>query len=80
MALNWTMLDDHRNPIPLPHEMTLLTIDDGAEVTLTIPDAPPSGSSTAGGSGGSKRLNGTGKILLTDQRVRLQPDYTHTAY
>jgi hypothetical protein len=36
---------------------------------LMIPDTPPTATSTAGGSGGMKRLNSSGDIHLTDQRV-----------
>lgn len=48
-----------------------MSVDDGgAEVILTIPDAPPGPGAAAGGSGGSKRLKSMGSIYLTDQRVR----------
>ena len=73
MALNWTMLDATRAPVPLAHESTIMTVDDGAELILTIPDVPPAPGATAGGSGGSKRLKGMGKIYLTDQRVCYVP-------
>ncbi|EMD40353.1 hypothetical protein CERSUDRAFT_110946 [Gelatoporia subvermispora B] len=69
MALNWTMLSPARSPIPLPHELTIRTVDGGAEVTLIIPDSPPTGSSAAGGSGGGKRLKDVGRLWLTDQRL-----------
>jgi hypothetical protein len=68
MALNWTMLDEGRNPVPLPFEMIIKTME-GAELSLTIPEAPPSGSATSGGSGGTKKLKSTGRMWLTDQRV-----------
>jgi hypothetical protein len=71
MALNWTMLKPDRTPVPLPGELTIMTVEPGAEVSLSIPDTPPAGSSTSGGSGGTRKLNGTGKLFLTDQRVRL---------
>ena len=61
MALNWTMLDQKRLPVPLPDEINILTINDGAEVILTIPN-----------SGGPKRLKETGRIHLTDHRVRIK--------
>lgn len=64
------MLGQDRSPIPLPNETTILTIDDGAEMSLTVPDAPPSQSSSGGGSGGEKKLKEMGRIYLTDQRVR----------
>ena len=48
-----------------------MTVEPGAEVSLAIPDTPPTGSSTSGGSGGARKLNGTGRLYLTDQRVRL---------
>lgn len=68
MALNWTMIDEARNPVPLPFELIIKTME-GAELSLTIPEAPPSGSATSGGSGGTKKLKSTGGIWLTDQRV-----------
>ena len=68
MALNWTMLDEGRNPVPLPFEMIIKTMED-AELSLTIPEAPPSGTATSGGSGGAKKLKSTGRIWLTDHRV-----------
>lgn len=70
MALNWATLSPARQPTPLPNELTLRTIDSGVELTLFIPDAPPSGSTTSGGSGGVKKLKENGRIWLTDQRVR----------
>lgn len=70
MALNWTMLNPNRSPIPLPNEMTITTIDGGVEVSLTVPDVPPSGPASAGGSGGSKKLTAIGNVWLTDKRVR----------
>ena len=70
MALNWTMLGPDRKPVPLPNEITILTITSGAELSLSIPDAPPSGGSTSGGSGGSRKLEEFGILYLTDQRVR----------
>jgi len=69
MALNWTMLGTDRKPVPLPHEITIRTVESGAELILTIPDAPPSATSTSGGSGGSKRLKEVGRLWLTDQRL-----------
>ena len=71
MALNWTMLNPDRTPVPLPNERTIMTVESGADVSLTIPDAPPTGSAASGGSGGERNLKGTGKLFLTDQRVRL---------
>ncbi|PPQ95881.1 hypothetical protein CVT26_015573 [Gymnopilus dilepis] len=68
MALNWLMLNPDRTPVPLPNEMTITTIDSGVEISITIPDAPPTGSSSAGGSGGVKKLKAQGKCWLTDQR------------
>ena len=69
MALNWTMLKPDRTPIPLPGELTIMTVESGVEVLLAVPDTPPTGSSTSGGSGSARKLNGTGKLYLTDQRV-----------
>ncbi|KAF9480184.1 hypothetical protein BDN70DRAFT_833193 [Pholiota conissans] len=74
MALNWTMLNPNRTPVPLPNEMTITTIDSGVDLSLTIPDAPPTSSSTAGGSGGTKKLRATGKAYLTDQRFIFTTD------
>lgn len=65
MALNWAMIDEGRNPVPLPHELNIKQLE-GAELSLTIPEGPPS---TSGDSGGPKKLKGTGKVWLTDQRV-----------
>jgi hypothetical protein len=83
MALNWTMLNPDRSPVPLPHEMVIHTIDSGADIALIIPDTPPTGkSATAGGSGGYKTLNVSGGIWLTDQRVRtcrFPAESTHTS-
>ncbi|VDB89992.1 unnamed protein product [Peniophora sp. CBMAI 1063] len=69
MALNWAMLGPDGAPVPLPRESTVLTIDSGAELTVSIPDAPPSGTASAGGSGGSKKLKEEGRAYLTDQRL-----------
>lgn len=71
MALNWTMLTPNRSPVPLPAEAHITTIDSGVELSLAIPDVPPSGNSAAGGSGGIKKLKSMGKIWLSDQRVRV---------
>ncbi|KAF5371299.1 hypothetical protein D9758_004262 [Tetrapyrgos nigripes] len=67
MALNCAMLNETRDPIPLPHEHFILTIDSGAEIILHIPDTPPEGSASAGGSG-SQKLKATGRIWITDSR------------
>ncbi|KAI0375967.1 hypothetical protein BV20DRAFT_960054 [Pilatotrama ljubarskyi] len=69
MALNWATLSPSRQPTPLPHELTIRTIDSGVELSLQIPDAPPSGAATSGGSGGAKKLKEVGRIWLTDQRL-----------
>jgi hypothetical protein len=68
MALNWTMIDESRNPVPLPYEMNIKVME-SAELSLTIPVAPTSGSASSDGSGGPKKLKSTGKVWLTDQRV-----------
>ena len=70
MALNWAMLSPDRAPIPLPDELIIRTVDAGVELTVIIPNAPPTGSATSGGSGGSKKLKEAGRLFLTDQRVR----------
>ena len=69
MALNWAMLTPNRTPEPLPHEMAITNVDSGVEVSLSVPDAPPTVNSMSGGSGGVKKLKGYGKLYLTDQRV-----------
>ena len=69
MSLNWAMLNPNRSPVPLRNEMTITTIDSGVDLTLSIPDVPPSSSSSAGGFGGARRLKKMGEIYLTDQRV-----------
>jgi len=74
MSLNWTMLNPDRSLVPLKNEMTVTTIDSGVDLTLTIPNVPPSNSSSAGGSGGARRLKATGKIWLTDQRFIFASD------
>ncbi|KIK64733.1 hypothetical protein GYMLUDRAFT_240694 [Collybiopsis luxurians FD-317 M1] len=68
MALNCAMLNATREPIPLPNESIISTIDSGAELILVIPDIPPEGNSSAGGSGGAQKLKAMGRIWLTDRR------------
>ncbi|KAG6854438.1 hypothetical protein C0991_006517 [Blastosporella zonata] len=80
MALNWTMLSPNRSPVPLPHEMTITTIDAGVDLTLSIPDAAPVGNDAAGGSGGSKRLKALGKAWLTDQRLIFASDAASASF
>lgn len=63
------MLNPARAPIPLPHELTIKTLESGVELTLIIPNASSAGISS-GGSGGSTNLKELGRIWLTDQRVR----------
>lgn len=75
MALNWTMLSPDRSPVPLPNEMTITNIDKGVEMVLHVPNTPPSETASAGGSGGSKKLQATGKIFVTDQRVGIPPGF-----
>ncbi|KAF9463067.1 hypothetical protein BDZ94DRAFT_1289985 [Collybia nuda] len=74
MALNWAMLNPNRSPVPLPHEMTITKVDSGVDVSLTIPDTLPTTTSSAGGSGGNKKLKALGKIWLTDQRLIFTTD------
>ncbi|TFY55736.1 hypothetical protein EVG20_g9209 [Dentipellis fragilis] len=71
MALNWTMLNPDRTPVPLPRETFITTIDTGIELSLTVPNTLPTASSTSGGSGGAKKLKDNGKLFLSDQRVGL---------
>ena len=59
MALNWTMLDAHRAPVPLPDEMFIRTVESGPEITLVIPGTP------------ERKLKEPGRLWLTDKRVRL---------
>jgi len=54
--------------------MNITTIDSGVELALVIPDAPPSGSAPAGGSGGVRKFKALGKIWLTDQRFIFTSD------
>lgn len=70
MALNYAMLSPARAPIPLPNELTIKEVNSGVELSLVVPDAPPTGAASAGGSGGAKKMKDTGKLWLTDQRVR----------
>lgn len=70
MALNYAMLSPARAPIPLPNELTIRDLNGGVELSLSIPDAPPSGASNSGGLGGGKKMKDVGKLWLTDQRVR----------
>lgn len=73
MALNWTMLDAKRKPVPINDEIVVKSIESGVEVFLNIPDAPPTSSSaSAGGSGGSRKVKAQGSLWLTDHRVRSQ--------
>jgi len=70
MALNWTMLDAKRAPVPLPNETNIMTINPGAEVTVAIPEDPaPGSSSSSAASRGVKKLKGFGGVWLTDQRL-----------
>jgi hypothetical protein len=72
MALDWTMLDARHQPIPLRDETTIMSIDRDSQVefSLTIPDAPPSGTAATGGNGGVKKMKERGKLWLTNKRVR----------
>ncbi|EIN11054.1 hypothetical protein PUNSTDRAFT_64772 [Punctularia strigosozonata HHB-11173 SS5] len=69
MSLNWTMLSPERTPVPLPHETTITTLETNVELTVIVPDAPPSRSAPSGGSGGSKKMKEVGRLWLTDQRL-----------
>ncbi|KAH8096631.1 hypothetical protein BXZ70DRAFT_327403 [Cristinia sonorae] len=69
MALNWAMLSPDRAPIPLPDELIIRTVDAGVELTVIIPNSPPTGSATSGGSGGHKKMKEMGRLFLTDQRL-----------
>lgn len=77
MALNCAMLNATREPIPLPGESIISTIESGAEVNLLIPDVPPEEGSLAGGSGGSQKLKAIGRIWITDRRVRTTASTTY---
>ncbi|KIK98297.1 hypothetical protein PAXRUDRAFT_134471 [Paxillus rubicundulus Ve08.2h10] len=67
MALNWVTVVDSK-PLLLQGESPLEIVDN-VKCNLTIPDAPPSASSSAGGSGGLKKLEANGTLTLTDQRL-----------
>ncbi|KAH8822151.1 hypothetical protein DL96DRAFT_1620334 [Flagelloscypha sp. PMI_526] len=70
MALNWAMLNPDRTPVPLPSEDTITTVKDAADIVLVIPNAPPSGSDTAGGAGGSAKFEAhKGNVYITSQRL-----------
>ncbi|KAJ8487928.1 hypothetical protein ONZ45_g14148 [Pleurotus djamor] len=69
MSLNWAMLNPNRSPIPLPNEQTITTITTGVEVYVNVPNKPPTGNASAGGSGGAMKLKEMGGIWLTDQRL-----------
>ncbi|CDO69590.1 hypothetical protein BN946_scf184759.g30 [Trametes cinnabarina] len=69
MSLNSASITASRQPTPLPHELTIRSVDTGVEVVLQIPDAPSGGSSTSGSSTSSKKLKALGGIWLTDLRV-----------
>jgi len=61
------MLDDQHNPVPLPGEEQVMSVDQGVEITLFVPGRPTGG---IGGSG--ERLKETGRIRLTDKRLIFQ--------
>ncbi|KAL1716989.1 hypothetical protein EV715DRAFT_274615 [Schizophyllum commune] len=61
MALNWTMTNADGSPIPLPQEMTICTIDSGAELKLSVP-ADARGAA-------AKTLLSAGRVYLTDKRL-----------
>ena len=63
MALNWTMTNADGSPIPLPQEMTICTIDSGAELKLSVP-ADARGAA-------AKTFQSAGRVYLTDKRVRV---------
>ncbi|KAF8345617.1 hypothetical protein F5887DRAFT_965917 [Amanita rubescens] len=71
MALNWTMLNPDRSPVPLPNEMTITTINSGVDISLTIPDSQPTTSAPSRASPvpGVKKLRAIGRLSLTDQRL-----------
>lgn len=64
------MLSPDRAPIPLPDELIIRTVDSGVEFNVIIPNAPPTGAASSGGSGGTKKMKEQGRLFLTDQRVR----------
>jgi hypothetical protein len=55
MSLNWVMLDERKQPVPLPHERILSTVPD-AHLTLHV-GTPP------------QTLTASGTIWLTSDRV-----------
>ena len=68
-SINWAMLDDQQNPIPLPGEEQVMNIEQGVEVTLLVP-----GRSTGGIGGSGELLKETGRLRLTDKRVCMFPN------
>ncbi|ESK94060.1 ww domain binding protein [Moniliophthora roreri MCA 2997] len=64
MALNCAMLNQTREPVPLPEEMFITTIDSGAEVILNIPESQTEG----GDAGGGQKMKAMGRIWVTDKR------------
>ena len=61
MALNWTMLDEARKPVPLNEDEHIAKEIESAEVTLTISE----------GEGKTKTLKEKGRLWLTDVRVSI---------
>jgi hypothetical protein len=61
MALNWTMLNDARQPVPIGQEHNVMVIDKDAEIVLSVPSHQSGGTHTT--------MKETGGIWLTDQRV-----------
>ncbi|KAF5387873.1 hypothetical protein D9615_000836 [Tricholomella constricta] len=77
MALNWTMLGPDRSPVPLPNEMTITTISSSVELSLTIPDATPTGNSTAGR---GSLINECGlPPFLSTSRLPVDPTFPRSA-
>ncbi|KAF9226742.1 hypothetical protein BS17DRAFT_776059, partial [Gyrodon lividus] len=75
MALNWVTIVDGK-PLLLQDEYFIDTVDN-VKCNLTIPDALPSASSSAGGSGGLTMMEAIGTLALTDQRLLwINPDAT----
>ncbi|EIW76178.1 hypothetical protein CONPUDRAFT_168759 [Coniophora puteana RWD-64-598 SS2] len=64
MALNWTMLDASRSPVPLPHEHTVTSITSGVQLTLQLPASRSNDTPIP-----AKTLKETGKVWLTDMRL-----------
>ncbi|KAK2465900.1 hypothetical protein APHAL10511_001541 [Amanita phalloides] len=68
MALNWTMLNPDRSPVPLHNEMTITTVTSGVDLSLTFPDVPSPNaapSTSASASVSTSTFSGSGVLSAT---------------